>query len=324
MEDTNPLKRKAEDAEPLREATEAEGDDDEFDDSWADAPVAAVKKPVVLTATSSSTSVAPEGDAPTQQASSSSSAKAGLPVTDDDDAPLSEYVKGGDSKVKELGQGASAPSSKSPNEKKKVEYDPFRIFVANLSFAVQEDQLELDFEECGEISDIKLLEQRGLAFIQYATTEGAAKALKLDGDEYWGRVIAVQYATPKGSVHGEKRNEDFDVFIKGISASTTEDALRAHFSACGEVESLRIPKTLQGEAKGVAFITFTTQDAVSKAVEMNEQKLGDLVLIVEKSSRGDKGKGKGKGKNKDGKGKGKGKGKDKGKGKGKGKSKGKK
>merc|ERR1712151_712638 len=106
--------------------------------------------------------------------------------------------------------------------------------------------------------------------------------------------IAVQYARPKGS---DKHHKDFEVFIKGISGGTTEDTLRAHFSGCGEIESLRIPKNQQGQAKGVAFITFKTEDAVSKAVELNEQKLDDLVLIVEKSAR-DKGKGKGKGKGK--------------------------
>merc|ERR1712066_711985 len=81
----------------------------------------------------------------------------------------------------------------------------------------------------------------------------------------------------------------------------------------------------EGKAKGIAFITYKSEEAVDKALKFDGTEYGGRYLKVNKAGDG-KGKGKdGKGKGKDSKGKGKdskGKGKDsKGKGKAKGKGK---
>merc|ERR1712060_610699 len=154
----------------------------------------------------------------------------------------------------------------------------------------------------------------------YETPEGAQNALKLDGDEYWGRTIRVQYASKE-----KDKEQVFEAFVKGFSQTVTDDFVKGVFATCGEIDSLRLPRNAEGEVKGVAFIRFRTEESLNKALELNNTKVADRVLAVEKATS-DNGKGKGKGKGKDGKGKGKdkhgkGKGKGKGKDKGKGKSK---
>merc|ERR1712048_244536 len=107
---------------------------------------------------------------------------------------------------------------------------------------------------------------------------------------------------------------------KRLPKTVTEDAVREHFAACGRIQNLRLPQNSEGQAKGVAFITFQTAEALANAIELDGKKFGDVTLVVEKAGGAEKGKGKSKGQGKgDGKGK-KGASKDKGKGK-KGKSK---
>merc|ERR1712085_25807 len=84
------------------------------------------------------------------------------------------------------------------------------------------------------------------------------------------------------------------------------------FAECGEIDRLNMPMNDEGRPKGIAFITYKSEEAVAKALEFNETDYGGRTLKVNKA--GDR---PAKGKDKDGKGKdGKGKGKD-GKGKGK-------
>merc|ERR1712087_65418 len=148
------------------------------------------------------------------------------------------------------------------------------------------------------------------------------------GTQLGGRTIVVEKtAQNKGQGKGKSKDKDtgpsLEACIKGFSPTTSDDDIRQLFTPCGEVNTVRIPKNEDGEPKGVAFITFKTEDALAKAVELNNTQLGGRTIVVEKAAQ-NKGQGKGKSKDKDknGKGKGKdGKGKGKGKNKAKGKSK---
>merc|ERR1711972_171435 len=101
-------------------------------------------------------------------------------------------------------------------------------------------------------------------------------------------------------------NKEFEVFVGGLPFSTTEDVLRKDFSECGEIVALRMPLNDEGNARGIAFIEYTDNESVEKAIKFNETEYGGRFLSVRKS--GDpappKGEGKGKSKGKDSKGKG--------------------
>eukprot|EP00929_Paragymnodinium_shiwhaense_P018150 TRINITY_DN12824_c0_g1_i1.p1 TRINITY_DN12824_c0_g1~~TRINITY_DN12824_c0_g1_i1.p1 ORF type:complete len:320 (+),score=124.17 TRINITY_DN12824_c0_g1_i1:71-1030(+) len=148
-------------------------------------------------------------------------------------------------------------------------------------------------------------------------------------------------------------------FVCNLPWSVDEEALRRLFAKCGTIEEMNLPKTAEGKPRGIAFVTFSSEQEVAKALAFNESDYEARKIKVdiagrdkekkkkarqggggdsddeedsyddeesqlnsddEPSSDDDGARSKGKGK---GKGKSKGKSKGKGKGKDKGKSKGK-
>jgi RNA recognition motif-containing protein len=78
------------------------------------------------------------------------------------------------------------------------------IYVSNLSFAVQDDDLRGFFEEYGEVSSAKVIKDkftnrsRGFGFVEMPDKTSAEKAIKeLDGATVDGRSIKVNEAKPR-------------------------------------------------------------------------------------------------------------------------------
>ncbi len=78
------------------------------------------------------------------------------------------------------------------------------IYVSNLSFAVQDEDLKGFFAEYGEVTSAKVImdkftnRSRGFGFVEMSDNEGAQKAIKeLDGATVDGRAIKVNEARPK-------------------------------------------------------------------------------------------------------------------------------
>ena len=78
------------------------------------------------------------------------------------------------------------------------------IFISNLSFRVNDEDLKQLFETYGEISSAKVItdkytgKSRGFGFVEMSTEESAKKAIEeLDRAEYDGKVITVSIAKPK-------------------------------------------------------------------------------------------------------------------------------
>lgn len=78
------------------------------------------------------------------------------------------------------------------------------IYVSNLSFNVQDEDLREFFAEYGEVSSAKVImdkftnRSRGFAFVEMPDDAAAEKAIKeLDGATVDGRTIKVTVARPK-------------------------------------------------------------------------------------------------------------------------------
>ena len=78
------------------------------------------------------------------------------------------------------------------------------IFISNLSFRVNDEDLKQLFEEYGAISSAKVIsdkytgKSRGFGFVEMNNDEEAKKAIEeLDRAEYDGKVISVSVARPK-------------------------------------------------------------------------------------------------------------------------------
>jgi len=207
-------------------------------------------------------------------------------------------------------------------------------FIRGLPWAADEEKLQRDFSECGEIDKIKLPKNeegksRGMAFVKFLTQEGVDAAMKFDNTDYGGRTIYVTKAGEntqgagkdgkgkgKGNPGGDRDNV-LTVCIKGLAYSVEQETVRLDFVKFGEIAKMTLPRNEEGESKGIAFITYKTQEGFDAAVKLNETEYHGRTITVNKPlirEKGDKGTGKGA-KDKDGK-QGKGKGKD-GKSKGK-------
>lgn len=84
------------------------------------------------------------------------------------------------------------------------------IFISNLSFRVNDEDLKQLFEEYGEISSAKVItdrytgKSRGFGFVEMSSDEEAKKAIEeLDKAEYDGKVITVSIAKPKTESRGK-------------------------------------------------------------------------------------------------------------------------
>jgi RNA recognition motif-containing protein len=81
-----------------------------------------------------------------------------------------------------------------------------RLYVGNLSFDTTENDLQDAFEQCGTVTDIKVMtdpatgRSRGFGFVTMSSTsEGQAAIESLNGKEVGGRKLAVNEARPRDS-----------------------------------------------------------------------------------------------------------------------------
>ncbi|HET6993640.1 MAG TPA: RNA-binding protein [Chitinophagaceae bacterium] len=89
------------------------------------------------------------------------------------------------------------------------------IYVSNLSYAVQDDDLRGFFQEYGEVSSAKVImdkytnRSKGFGFVEMPDDAAAQKAIaELDGGMVEGRAIKVMVAKPKeerSSSNGSKK-----------------------------------------------------------------------------------------------------------------------
>jgi len=76
------------------------------------------------------------------------------------------------------------------------------------------------------------------------------------------------------------------IHIAGLSWSATEDAVREHFSECGEITNVRLPLRDDGKLKGFGFVDFATADAAQKALELDSTSLLDRSIKITLSTGG--------------------------------------
>ena len=83
-----------------------------------------------------------------------------------------------------------------------------KLYVGNLPYSVEEEQLRGIFGQYGEISQLNLIMDRdtgrpkGFGFITFANQQAAEKALEQNGKDLGGRPLKVNIATDKPRTGG--------------------------------------------------------------------------------------------------------------------------
>ena len=188
---------------------------------------------------------------------------------------------------------AQAPTKKAKTENGAVaktndngeEQQPSKnVFVGSLSWNVDNDWLQSEFQECGEIISVRIMmdreknRSRGFGYIEFADEESAAKAVALNGKEVDGRPVNINYASQRperpnpekrASQYGDKQNPPCTTLWVGNMAFTSnEDSLYNAFGEYGNVQSVRLPTDREtGAPKGFAYVQFETVESAQAALD---------------------------------------------------------
>nr|GMD65477.1 nucleolin 1 [Ipomoea batatas] len=263
---------------------ESSSDDDSSDESSDDEPskAEAVKK--------SSTG---------KKESSSDDSSSEESSDEEEDAPSKTPKKGADVKM------VDAPEKKVPKTPvtpKAESQGSKSLFMGNLSWSIEQADVENFFKDCGEVKDVRFASHpdgtfKGYGHVEFTTSEAALKALELNGQELMGREVKLDLAKERGAYtpnsgkfdnsfqkQGRGGGESTTVFVKGFDKNDTEDKIRSaledHFGSCGEIKGTRIPTDPEGYIKGMAYVEFTDNDAVNKALELNNSQIGNNTFAV--------------------------------------------
>ncbi len=80
-----------------------------------------------------------------------------------------------------------------------------KLYVGNLNYAVNEDQLKELFENHGTVQSVNIIEGKGFGFVEMSSDEEAEAAKEaLNDQEFQGRPLKIDEARPR------KPRRDFD------------------------------------------------------------------------------------------------------------------
>ncbi|KAJ7295984.1 hypothetical protein O6H91_Y151200 [Diphasiastrum complanatum] len=201
------------------------------------------------------------------------------------------------------------------------------IHIRNLAWAVTEDNIREFFGK--DVAEVRLATDdtgriKGFGHVEFKNEAAAKKAVGKSGQELLGREIFCDLARERGAQSAGKRDwkspqsggnntngtpggsrptgTDKTAFVKGFDKFQDEDTIRSglgeFFEECGEVSNIRIPIDREtGQSKGFAYVEFASNDAFSKAMELNGEELNGRYLVVNEASQpsGDSGRGRGRG-----------------------------
>jgi len=170
---------------------------------------------------------------------------------------------------------------------------PWKCFLGNLSYDIDDDQCKAFFKDCGgEVTDLFWLQDKetqkffGAGFITFDTPEAQVAAVAMNGQELLGRPVKIEFAKPKagGATPGkkeypkkemsEKPDGCVQIFCGNLSYDIDDDATKAFFKDCGEIKAIRwLTDRESGDFKGCGFIEFYEEGSVDKAALLNGKDL---------------------------------------------------
>lgn len=163
-----------------------------------------------------------------------------------------------------------------------------RLFLGNVSYDADDDKLREHFKDCGELADIFWVTDRdtgdfrGFGFCTFHDQESADKAYAMNGQEFCGRPLKIDYTKPRENKSGGRRGSTRKlseklpgctaVFVGGLPDDIDDDKITAFFADVGPISQIRwLTDKQSGEFKGAGFIEFENTDHLDAAVGKNGQ-----------------------------------------------------
>ncbi|RIA83856.1 hypothetical protein C1645_699171 [Glomus cerebriforme] len=169
------------------------------------------------------------------------------------------------------------------------------VFVGRLSFNVDSEWLRQEFEEAGEVVDVRIIynkdtgKSKGFGYVEFATAEGASNAMKFAGKEIDGKAINVDFADKKSNNNISRDTSISEVsntlFVGNLAFNVNEDEIWETFGNYGQIVAVRIPTHADtGGLKGYGYVEFSDTNAAQKAMELNGTKISGRAIRLDFSS----------------------------------------
>ncbi|XP_071945656.1 uncharacterized protein [Antedon mediterranea] len=156
--------------------------------------------------------------------------------------------------------------------------EPIPVFIGGLDPELDPEVLVNFFKENGvEVLNPRLVARRRFGYVDVSSEEEFKKILELHGSDLEGSSIRIDRANPP-KTDGErstparqqrergKGSDDRTMFVKGLNYDTVESTIQEYFGA----QDVRIPKNDYGRSKGFAYVEFSSEEDVKKAIEAHQ------------------------------------------------------
>ena len=162
------------------------------------------------------------------------------------------------------------------------------LFLKNLSFGVTQEMLEAHLEslDCGRSRGLRAVSipvkergskvlSMGFGFAEYANALAANTAMaRLQGSLLDSHKMEVKPSDKSLSGNGSGSSSkvkgvdknNCKLVVRNVAFQATQAELRALFATFGNVKRVRIPKKMQGDHRGFAFIDFSTPQEAAAAM----------------------------------------------------------
>lgn len=163
------------------------------------------------------------------------------------------------------------------------------IFLSNLDFHVDKDEIFPVFQQCGDIADFRLVKDfkcrsKGFGYLVFKTREGAVKGLELDRTPINGRPVFVSPYDPDDHSHKFKyatAEEKNKLFVRGLSFDLTEDDVKKAFEPHGKIKAIRLVVYRNGHSKGTCYIDYDDAETAEKVRQaMDGEELNGKIINV--------------------------------------------
>jgi RNA recognition motif-containing protein len=157
------------------------------------------------------------------------------------------------------------------------------VFVSNLDFKVNEQQIRDAFEKFGKIDDLRLVRNykglsKGYCYVEYSSIESVREALKHDRMPLEGRPVFISEMGKRPKFNFSNSLEKHKIFVKNLSPDIKEEELKKIFEKYGSVKEVRIVTYRNGYSKGCAYIEYHDEVSAKEAI-----KQGDGMLVADKN-----------------------------------------
>lgn len=150
-----------------------------------------------------------------------------------------------------------------------------KLYFGNLPYNVDSAQLAGIIQDYGSPELVEVLydretgRSRGFAFVTMSTVEDCNAVIEnLDGREYLGRILRVNFSDkpkPKVPLYEET---DFKLFVGNLSWSVTTESLTQAFQEYGNVVGARVLYDGEsGRSRGYGFVCYSTKAEMDSALE---------------------------------------------------------